>query len=296
MRDIDVQPGTYVVAVSGGVDSMALLHMLQRRPGLKLIVAHYDHGVRPGSRLDRQLIQQLARYHGSQFVYEEGNLGPRVSEEKARKARYEFLQRVRHASAADAIITAHHQDDVLETAVHNLLRGTGRRGMISLRSRPDIQRPLLHMSKAQLKAYAKDQGLVWREDSTNTDLRYMRNYIRHKLLPRFSRGQREELLQHIHSLQSSHEELERELDNHLHLHPAMDRLDRHWFIMLPHAVAREVLLVWLRRFGVEDISSAMLERLVMSAKTYLPGQQADVDKKHVLQVGKNLLALDSRDR
>ena len=294
--DIDIKPGTYVIATSGGVDSMALLDMVRQKPELKLIVAHFDHGIRSDSHEDRRLIQDVSRRHGLPFVYDEGKLGPEASEDTARKARYDFLDSVRKASGARAIITAHHRDDLLETAVHNMLRGTGRRGLVSLRSRGNLHRPLLHVPKTDLIAYAKDQGLVWREDSTNEDLRYRRNYIRHKILPNLTHEKKEELLSHIRTIHRLHDELEEQLINHLHLHPGIDELDRHWFIMLPHSVAREVLTVWLRRHGVKDLTSRTLERLIVAAKTYAPGKQADVDKKYFLVVEKQLLALVRRER
>lgn len=293
--NLSLEPGTYVVAVSGGVDSVALLDMLVRRPELKLVVAHLDHGIRSDSELDRRLVQDMADKHRLPFVYDEARLGPGASEDEARKARYGFLRHVQRASGARAIVTAHHQDDLLETAILNMLRGTGRRGLASLRSYEDLERPLLHIPKADLIAYAKDQGLVWREDSTNADMRYFRNYVRHKILPRFSPAQKQELLQHIRKIMGLHEELETTLTDHLHMHPGISQLDRHWFVMLPHAVAREVLAAWLRRHEVKDISSKSLERLVTQAKTYRPGQMADVDKRYVLHIKPGLLALEPRD-
>src|SRR5438132_889977 len=126
--DIALEPGTYIVAVSGGVDSMVLLDLLRTKPELKLIVAHYDHGMRPNSTADRQLVQAVSKHHGLTFIYDQGKLG-NASEATARRARYDFLHQVREASQARAIITAHHQDDLLETAILNILRGTGRRGL-----------------------------------------------------------------------------------------------------------------------------------------------------------------------
>ena len=275
---------------------MALLEMARQLPDVRLVVAHFDHGIRPDSPLDRQLVQDTARRHGLPFVYDEGELGPHPSEAEARDARYAFLHRVRQAAGARALVTAHHQDDVLETAVLNLVRGTGRRGLTSLRSHPTLERPLLHVPKVDLIAYAKDQGLVWREDSTNEDTRYLRNYLRRHVLPKFSPEQRQQMLDHIQQSHAIHNELETELINHLHLHPGLSELDRYWFIMLPHAVAREVLATWLRRHGIEDISSAMLERLVIAAKTWSVGRVADIDRTHVLQIRKNLLALQARER
>src|SRR3990172_5722177 len=135
MHDVDIKLGTYVVAVSGGVDSVVLLHLLvqkgQRAEGrgqskYNFIVAHFDHGIREDSKLDRELVQELAKKYNLPFVYNQGNLGPKASEATARDARYAFLNKVKDSVSAQAIITAHHQDDVLETAIINLLRGTNR--------------------------------------------------------------------------------------------------------------------------------------------------------------------------
>ena len=92
VKTLRVPPGKYVVAVSGGVDSMVLLDLLRQLPHAQLTVAHYDHGIREDSREDRLLVQDFARVHCS-FVYDEGNLGVGVSENDARKARYEFSHR-----------------------------------------------------------------------------------------------------------------------------------------------------------------------------------------------------------
>ncbi len=294
--EIELEPGIYVVAVSGGVDSIALLDVLARRGGYRLVVAHLDHGIREESQLDRQLVQAAAEGYGLPFVFDQARLGPGASEEAARKVRYGFLHKTRQASGARAVITAHHQDDLLETAVLNLLRGTGRRGLAALRSRETLERPLLDVPKAQLIAYAQKHRLHWHEDSTNRDEHYLRNYIRHQILPRFSEEQKQKLLGHIKSIRARHDELESLLARYLQLHPAPNRLDRHWFIMLPHAVAREVLAAWLRRYAVHNLTSRLLERLVIAAKTGAPGSQIDVDKKHVLSIAKDSLALRGRER
>src|SRR5689334_6585659 len=117
------KPGHYVVAVSGGVDSMALLHMLNSRPDLKLTVAHFDHGIRDDSAQDLLLVEKVAKSYGRPFVFKAGRLGPDASEAGARTARYRFLRQVLRDCGAKAIITGHHQDDLLETAILNMLRG-----------------------------------------------------------------------------------------------------------------------------------------------------------------------------
>ncbi|HXR49459.1 MAG TPA: tRNA lysidine(34) synthetase TilS [Verrucomicrobiae bacterium] len=295
------KPGTYIVAVSGGVDSMALLHMLyseavsNSRPW-KLIVAHLDHGIREDSAEDRRLVQAAAGRYGLPFVYHKSHLGAGTSEAEARKARYEFLHKVRGASGARAIITAHHQDDVLETAIINLLRSSGRKGLTSLKSHHDIERPLLQVPKRELIAYAKDQGLVWHEDSTNQNLDYLRNYIRHRLLPKFDKTARDKLHAIIAAQHQTNNELDTLLVNQLHLQSVGGRLDRIWFNHLPHAVAREVMAEWLRAHGVRNFDRKTLERLVVAAKVSPKGSRYNVLQDRFMQVNSSDLALVRAER
>ena len=168
----------YVVAVSGGVDSAVLLDILSKKPGLDLIVAHFDHGIRDDSKSDAIFVANLAKEYNLPFETKREELGSEVSEEKARDRRYEFLRVV--AKKHDAkLVTAHHSDDVIETIAINLSRGTGWRGLAVLDS--DIVRPLTDMSKSEIINYAKKNRLEWREDSTNAGDKYLRNRIRRKI-------------------------------------------------------------------------------------------------------------------
>ena len=293
---LDIEPGTYVVAVSGGVDSVSLLHMLQKQPELRLVVAHLDHGMRADSHLDRRLVETVAKHAALPFVYHRVELGELASEDQARKARYAFLHHVRQTSGARALITAHHQDDLLETAILNLLRGTGRRGISAMMASETVIRPFLHMRKQELIDYAVANGLQWREDSTNTSTRYLRNHIRHNVLPKISEEERGRLIKIIHHLHGLNQTIDMELMHALHLQPAVDSIDRQWFVMLPHAVAREVIAAWLRQQGILNYDKRTLERLVIAGKTYFPGQITDINKGWLLRVYKNRLALEPRDR
>jgi len=295
--DIDVHPGTYVVAVSGGVDSMALLDLLTAQakastPGnIKLVVAHFDHGIRHDSRRDRELVQDIARKHSLPFVYHEGNLGQNASEDEARKARYKFLHTVKNASGARAIITAHHHDDVLETAILNMLRGTGRKGLGSLGHTASVHRPLLHVPKQDLIAYARNQGLTWREDTTNQDTKYLRNHIRHNLLTKFSPEHKQQLIDIVTGTREVNRELDTQLLHYLHIQPARTQLNKRDFVMLPHAVAKEVMAAWLRSHDIRDFDAKTLERLVVHSKTLAPGKLIDVVKDRRITVRPGLLEL-----
>ena len=293
---INVGAGTYVVAVSGGVDSMVLLDMLRTQPGLKLIVAHFDHGIRDNSAEDRKLVQHIAKTHKLPFVHKNGKLGQNTSSAAARAARYEFLHQTLKASNARAIITAHHQDDLLETAILNIMRGTGRKGLSSLKSNDVIVRPLMHLTKNQLKEYAASRSLAWREDPSNNTDRYTRNYIRHHILPKFSDGHKAQMLILIKDMEKLNEEADSHIINMLHTQPERSRLGRRWFISLPHDVAKEVAHAWLQRHNIRNLNRKTVERLIVLMKTGRPGARTDIDHRHILTVSIDSLALTPRDR
>lgn len=293
--DISLKPGRYVVAVSGGVDSMALLHLLHGMPGLQLIVAHFDHGIRDDSREDRLLVQETAGRYGLPFVYDEGKLG-RASEETARKARYGFLHHVREAAGADAIVTAHHKDDALETAVINMIRGTGRKGLASLQSIDVIKRPLLAYNKQDLLDYARTHKLSWREDSTNADTAYLRNHIRQKVLGRLSAADKQRLHAYIEAMRTTNDVLDTELSAYLEEHTLQGCLDRKQFIVLPHAVALEVMAAWLRSHNIRTFDKKMLERLTRGAKIHSVGSTIPVNGTVNLRIGGDFLALKHLER
>lgn len=341
---VDLPAGKYVVAVSGGVDSVVLLRLLAqeqneerrtengegdssfavRRSPFSLVVSHYDHGIREDSAEDRKLVQELATEYGLPFEYAEGKLGANASEAVAREARYAFLRQVREKYAADAIVTAHHQDDVLETAILNLLRGPSRRGFASLRSTGEIKRPLLNIPKQELLRYAERAGLRWHEDSTNADAKYLRNYVRLYLLPRFAETDREELLGLVRRMMQVNDELDAALGEYLGSHSLLSQrklgsgqkvsakgvqhqldsrlrgdderrmLSRHAFIALRHVEAREVMAYWLRTQTGTELSRQLLERLVVAAKTGRSGTKVDVDGKYWLRLEATRLVLQSK--
>lgn len=289
---IELQPGSYVAAVSGGVDSVVLLHLLRTQPGLRLTVAHFDHGIRPDSREDRLLVQELAQEFGLPFVYEEGRLGQGASEAQARAARYEFLHKVRLAAAADALLTAHHKDDALETAVINLVRGTGRKGLSSLKATDIVKRPLLHVEKSKILDYARLHGLKWHEDSTNTNSAYLRNHIRHAVLPRLAPADKQKLHQVIASAHALNAEIDQLLELYLRNSGEAGTLGRREFIQLPHTVAREVMAAWLREHDIRTFDKKMLERLVHAAKIHRVGSRTPISDRVNLKIGREYLALE----
>ncbi len=287
--NIDIATGTYIVAVSGGVDSMALIDILSKKPNLKLIVAHFDHGIRTDSVKDRELVESVVKDLGLDFEYGEGKLGSDTSEDTARQARYEFLKKIKTDHKADSIITAHHKDDLIETAIINLLRGTGRKGLSSLDSSKDLLRPLLSYDKSQIIEYAKENNLKWREDSTNQDTKYLRNYIRQNIIPKLSEKQIEELYDITLKAKSINQQLNLELISLINTQDNKERLDRRKFIMLPHDLSKEVMIEWLNLNGITNLNRKQIDNLVVCSKTYMPGKKADINVSHLLMIGQNEL-------
>lgn len=177
-----------LLAVSGGRDSMALLYLMLE-VGIPFSVAHLDHGIREDSSLDADFVCETCLKLEVQLFSERVNILEIAVkrgwslEEAARKIRYEFLTRIAKETNSSAILTAHHLEDNAETVLMQLLRGTARATGIPLR-RGLILRPLLEISKFELEQYLLERGLTWREDSSNTDPTYTRNWIRLEVMPK----------------------------------------------------------------------------------------------------------------
>ena len=175
-----------LLAVSGGVDSVTLLHLLhnlRNNYGWEIAIAHYNHGVREDATKDALLVGDLADLYGyplyvGKYEYTD------FSEAALRKARYDFLENLRRDMGYDYILTAHHNNDFLETALFNTVRGSDREGMVALKEkRGRLLRPMLPFSKPEIIVFANLQELPYREDSTNSDVSYSRNMVRNVLMP-----------------------------------------------------------------------------------------------------------------
>jgi len=263
---------------------MTLLHMLNKQPGLEMVVAHFDHGIRPDSGEDAQLVESVAASYGLPFYVEKGKLGANTSEEKARQARYDFFYKLVKGHGADGIITAHHQDDLIETALMNILRGTGYRGLVAMQSNPKIVRPLLNMSKQEILNYAKVNKLAWREDPSNDDQTYLRNYIRHNITSRLSPAQRSKLLSLISQTEINSKKIEVEAEKILHKIYAHKKMDRNALINLPTQLSLNLLAAVLRQLPGVEIDKSTVERLLTAIKTAKAGSRHDIAAGYVMEL------------
>ena len=258
-----------LVAVSGGVDSVVLLDKLAKSKEYDLIVAHFDHGIRPDSRDDAQFVAELAAKYQLPFVTKREELGERASEDLARRRRYGFLAREAEKYQA-TIATAHHLNDIAETVAINLSRGTGWRGLACLAS--DVYRPLLSQTKQEIIDYAKQNNLTWREDSTNQSTAYLRNRLRPKL-------QNPDLVQQLAALRARQVEIRDEIDQEIDDLGWQSLLSRHSFVMMEPVVASEIL----RKITTSRLTRPQRERLILAIKTARPGSRFEAGSGVIVQ-------------
>lgn len=188
-------PGdTLIVALSGGADSTALLDLLARLPGynLRLIAAHLNHRLRGAeSDADEEFCRQTAARYAIPFEVRRVDVASAAAhgrlnlEDAGRQARIDFFDTIRDTHGAAAVALAHHGDDQAETVLMRLLRGSGMTGLsgMTYRNGRGYVRPLLDITRAEIEQYLSARGLEWREDSSNSDTAYLRNRLRHELLP-----------------------------------------------------------------------------------------------------------------
>jgi tRNA(Ile)-lysidine synthase len=189
------KPGdTLIIGLSGGADSCALLDLLATLPGfpLRLVAAHLNHCLRGAdSDADEQFCRDLAARHAIPF--ESCRVDIRAAakadtlnlEDAGRRARIAFFEGLRRRWQAAGIVLAHHADDQAETVLMRLLRGSGMTGLsgMSWHNGRGYIRPLLGITRAEIEAYLAERRLDWREDTSNLDRAFLRNRIRHELLP-----------------------------------------------------------------------------------------------------------------
>ncbi|MBQ2960613.1 MAG: tRNA lysidine(34) synthetase TilS [Oscillospiraceae bacterium] len=191
--NIDLRPlrGKRVIcAVSGGADSMCLLHILHQA-GIDVIAAHYEHGIRgEESERDLNFVQSWCEQFEIPFIFARGDVPAYAAqhamgmEEAARKLRYEFLEAQCLKLNCELIATAHNANDNAETIIFNLSRGSGTQGLAGIPPRRGfIIRPLLNVTRAEIEEYLEKNAVPHVEDSTNNSDDYTRNLIRHRIMP-----------------------------------------------------------------------------------------------------------------
>lgn len=263
----------YVVAVSGGIDSVVLLDMLVKRGEQALIVAHFDHGIRSDSADDARFVEGLAARYDLPFITRREELGKQASEEVARERRYAFLRTV-CTQHGGIIVTAHHADDVVETIAINLSRGTGWRGLAVLETK-GIYRPLLDKTKQEIRDYALTQKLEWVEDSTNATDTYLRNRLRADIARQLPAAQKNEI-RHLWRRQL---ELKRLIDDETATYLSHNEYSRYFMTHIDDQAAIELLRAIVVNRTQCSLPRPQLARALLAIKTARAGAISEIGGK-----------------
>ena len=209
-----------ILCVSGGSDSIALLHLCHQLSRLfrwQLHILHFHHGLREESDEEARFVRDLSQRLNLEFhLRTTRDFQSETSglQEKARNWRRTEALKLREEIRADSILTAHHAEDQLETWLLKWLRGAHLSGLQGMsRSDPPFIRPLLDFRKNMLSDFLKENGFEWREDASNQDSKYMRNRVRNELLPLLRTLSREGIESRIRDLDSQSRLLQKELES-----------------------------------------------------------------------------------
>ncbi|NIM95951.1 MAG: tRNA lysidine(34) synthetase TilS [Anaerolineales bacterium] len=293
IREFDLlKPGQKVVAgVSGGADSLCLMACLVQL-GYTVIVAHFDHQLRPESGEEANYVKKVTSKFGLHTVVKEGDVQELIKnghsmEEAARIARYTFMAEVARDYDADTLATGHTADDQIETILMHFLRGSGPsglRGMLPVTDMGDwvgvsgsegirLVRPLIELRRSQTESFCQRMGLIPVEDPSNLDLSILRNRIRHELVPlllNYNPGLHS-VLQRTGHVMAGEVALIQELilenwtDLVIHLGEHSLILDRHFFYSLPIALKRAMMrrVLTVLSPGIRDVGYDIVEQMTL---------------------------------
>ena len=258
-----------LAALSGGADSVALVHMLnslKKENKIALTCAHFEHGIRgEESRSDLQFVIDLCARLDIPLICESGDIPAEAESSRegletcARRMRHAFLKRAMEACGADFIATAHHKGDQAETVLMHILRGGGISGACGMRMTENIYvRPLLNCSKEEIIKYLEDKGEAWREDKTNFISDNARNLLRLEALPVIEKaypGAQDALVRFSEIAQAENDYMEQMTDDAFH--SSVSYFPGVWIIkdahLLPVAVSRRVIRRLSPDFTFSDI-------------------------------------------
>lgn len=261
-----------ILAVSGGIDSVVMLDYLAHNCDEPLFIAHFDHGIRSNSHEDAEFVERLAKEYKLSFKCGRAKLGADCSEAAAREARYHFLFDLAKKHSA-SVCVAHHADDIIESIIINLLRGTGWRGLAPMQN-PDIERPLHAWRKTEIYRYAADHNLSFRQDPTNVEDAYLRNRVREKL-HYFPEAGKQKLLE-LHTSQCL---LRKEIDGILSTIPEQARYNKDFVKDL------EVLRYILNLHDIH-LTRPQLKNCQEAILRLSPGKLHSLDASHFVKVNK----------
>ncbi|MBU1108775.1 MAG: tRNA lysidine(34) synthetase TilS [Candidatus Riflebacteria bacterium] len=299
-------------AVSGGVDSVAMLLLLQhycRMKKLRLCVFHVDHGLRESSVDDRRWVEELANKLGLDFYWRRAVEADKAGAERpgseawARRFRYECFAQLLEESGADLVATGHTADDQAETVIMRMLRGCGIAGAGGIRSRRRISaggkqlrlwRPLLKLTRNELVDYLAENRQDWREDETNRSEVFFRNLVRHRIMPLFNQaapGATQHIVALADETQQLHTFLQRSAAAFLRKYKDGNSLSLKR--KPPTALRHEVIRLWLIEAALgEAVNRALIRQIDELWIKNSGGRRVVCQKKTFCRCGRTIVLTD----
>ena len=265
-------PGHVLIGLSGGADSVALFRLLlhlRTMRGIRLEAVHVNHGLRgAASDGDEQFVRRLCAAHGVHLLTYRAVPPPNPGEDWARQVRYGFFREAMRDTGAEALALAHHRDDQAETLLLHLMRGAGLTGLAGMAADAEVGglriiRPLLGFSREQLRELLTALGQDWREDASNQDSHYLRNAVRHELLPmmeRLSPGASERIAAAAGLLHGDLEARQAQCEAFLKENAGSDWLMLAPLVRLHPAVQTEILRTWWQQHVGQRQTERSLDR------------------------------------
>jgi tRNA(Ile)-lysidine synthase len=279
------QTGMVVIGVSGGPDSLCLLDLARQISGLKIIVAHFNHQLRPEADQEAEFVKRVAEQMQLPYVSEAADVGSYAEEQKlsleeaARNLRYRFLFKRARSEGAGAVAVGHTADDQVETVLMHFLRGAGLAGLKGMARRtllpefdPEIPlvRPILHLWRKETEAYCHEHELQPVYDPSNSDETYFRNRLRHSLIPELEKYNprfKQTLLRTAEAMAGDYEALTEAVDSTWLKVVVREEPDHIMFLasaleMLPSGLKRNIIRRAMEnlRPGMRNLDFETLER------------------------------------
>ncbi len=263
-----------IVAVSGGPDSVCLLHALRELKIRIVGIAHVNHKLRgEASEEDQRFVAALARAMGLDFYRTTADLGEGNLEQAARRARRAFFHDLIRRDLADKVALGHTLDDQAETVLFRMMRGSGLAGLAGILpvTAEGLIRPLLSVTRLDVETFLKERGIPWREDASNRESRFARNRIRHELLPRLKRDWNPRLSESLAHLADLAYEEERWWAAEI------DRLAQQMLVHSPGAVE-------VATGNLAKVSRAVSRRLIRQAIRQVKGNLHAIQFSHIEEI------------
>jgi tRNA(Ile)-lysidine synthase len=275
-----------VLAVSGGPDSVTMLHVfsrLEKKYNLELIIAHVNYALRGNdSKKDEELVRNLAKKYGykifvlhpveTRFIASNHKKETQLiaspqktpSENYLRDIRYEFFEKIRKENNFHHIAVAHNQDDQVETFFMRIIRGTGLRGLSAMKYKNgNIIRPLLSNSRAMVEEYIKENKLEYRIDKTNLESKYLRNKIRNKLIPYLEKNFNPQIKKTVSSgVETIAEDYALINDISAEAYTKHQKLRIESILKLPISLQKRLIIQALGEKGAKDIESSHVSEIM----------------------------------